>query len=111
MNKDQAYIDDMQKCVQKILDYISGKSFEEFAADSLLQDGVIRRLELLGEMVKRVSENLKTQNPNISWSKMVGMRNFMIHEYDAVDVKILWETATKDIEDLSGLLKKIKPLE
>jgi uncharacterized protein with HEPN domain len=67
----------------------------------LLQDGVIRQLEIIGEAAKRLSSGLRRRYPDISWQDMAGMRDKLIHDYFGVDLMTVWLTATEDLPTLA----------
>lgn len=107
MQRDREYLLDILEAAKLAIEYIGGKTKEEFFSDSQCQDAVIRRLEIIGEAARRISEETRTAYPDLPWSDMVSMRNVMIHEYDDVDLVIVWETIKNDLPQLVELLEKI----
>ncbi len=77
--------------------------------DSLLQDAVIRRIEIIGEAAKRVSDETRNKHNDLPWREMPGMRNVVIHEYDAVDFGIVWDTVKSELPVLVESLQDIIP--
>jgi len=75
--------------------------------NDLVQDGVIRQIELIGEAVKRLSNDLKSQSPAIPWQDIAGMRDKLIHDYFGVDIDTVWLTAKKDIPQFKEEIKRI----
>ena len=92
-----------------IQDYVSGTSREAFLGNIQLQDSVIRRLEIMGEAAGRVSRQIRDENPDIPWSKMRGMRNWVIHRYDDIDMDLVWDTVVRDIPRLVAQLERLIP--
>ena len=82
--------------------YLREISQEEFLKDLVRQDAVIRRIEIMGEAVKNIPEDIKKKHPFIPWKKIAGMRDKIIHEYFGIDLKLVWNVAQKDLP----LLKK-----
>ncbi|MCZ7383614.1 MAG: DUF86 domain-containing protein [Candidatus Methanoperedens sp.] len=107
MQRDREYMLDILEAAKLAIDYIGDKTREEFFGDLQCQDAVIRRLEIIGEAARRISEETQVAYPDLPWSDMVGMRNIMIHEYDDVDLVIVWETVNNDLPPLIDALEKI----
>ena len=80
--------------------YVAETTEEEFLADVQCQDAVIRRLEVMGEASRRVSEETMRAMPGVPWAEMIGMRNVMIHRYDDVDLKIVWDSVRQALPDV-----------
>jgi len=74
----------------------------------MLQLALVRLIEIVGEAAARVSESVKDQLPPIPWREIVGMRNRVIHGYDAIDLDVLWDTITVDLSLLIDQLEEIE---
>lgn len=109
MSRDDAYLYDILESAQAILDYLAGKTWDDFSKDALLQDAVVRRLEIIGEAAGRVSSETQKTYSHIPWMAMKGTRNRVIHSYDTVQLDIIWDIAQDDLPDLLRELKKILP--
>lgn len=109
MSRDGAYLYDMLESAQAILEYLGGKTWDEFSKDALLQDAVVRRLEIIGEAAGRVSAETQKKYSYIPWMAMRGTRNRVIHGYDSVQLDIVWDITQDDLPGLIGELKKIIP--
>ena len=107
MQRDYEYLSDIFEAAKIIREYMSKKSRDDFLRDPLCQDAVIRRLEIIGEAARRISEQIHQTFPELPWGEMIGMRNRLIHKYDDIDVDILWDTVTRDIPDL---IEKLDPI-
>ncbi len=107
MERDLAYLFDILMAARLGLSYVEGISKPTFLGDTQCQDSVIRRLEIIGEAARRISPQMRADHPGIPWNEMVGMRNLMIHNYDDVDIEIVWDTVKRD---LPLLIKLIEPL-
>jgi uncharacterized protein with HEPN domain len=107
--RDAAALLDILHSAKQAIAHASGLSFEGFAADVLRQDAVIRRIEVVGEAARRVSAAGRASNPELPWVQMVRMRNRIIHEYDQVDLQIVWDTVTKDLPPLVRKLERFVP--
>ena len=70
-----------------------------------LQDSVIRRLLVIAEAARRVAEVTRQALPNISWQEINGMRNRLVHQYDDVNLNIVWDVVQSEIPSLIEELK------
>ena len=109
MLRDKSSLIDILNACESIERYVENKTFDDFDKDEMLQDAVIRKIEILGEASNRASEEIKNRLPDLPWDKMKGMRNILIHMYDELDLNIIWDTVTKDIPQLKTRLTKLLP--
>ena len=107
MRRDAAYLRDIVVSARLAMSYVEGVGGEAFGQSTQLQDAVIRRLEIIGEAARRVSEATRQRYPDLPWREMIGLRNQVIHLYDGVDLKIVWETVQKDLPALLAQLAAI----
>jgi uncharacterized protein with HEPN domain len=105
MKRDQAYFFDIAEAAKLAVSYVDQTTKEAFLSDTKSQDSVIRRLEIIGEAAKRISEETRNAHADFPWKEMIGMRNFLIHDYDDIDIHIVWRTVTKDLPDLLSKMK------
>jgi uncharacterized protein with HEPN domain len=110
MSRDTQALLDMRESAQLAVRYLAEKSIDDFLEDVQLQDSVIRRLELIGEAARRVSESTRQTLAEISWNEINGMRNRLIHQYDDIDLNIVWETV-QNLLPLIQVLEGVLPLE
>lgn len=110
MQRDREYLIDILEAAKIATSYIREKNKEDFLDDLQCQDAVIRRLEVIGEAARRISKDTHTHLANLPWNEMVSMRNVMIHEYDDIDVGIVWETVQNDLQPIIDSLEKILKL-
>ena len=94
---DEVYLLHIRDAIAKIEEYLKGVRQEEFYKNSLLQDGVVRQVAVIGEAAKRLSESFRKAHADIPWSGIIGMRNKLIHDYLGVDYESVWKTAKEDI--------------
>jgi uncharacterized protein with HEPN domain len=107
MKDDKIYIEHILHSIERIESYLEGKDHQSFSDDYLTQDAVVRQLEIIGEATKRISDELRSRNPQIPWSDMSGMRDILIHDYIDVDIDIVWKTASESIYRLKCLLQNL----
>jgi len=107
MKDKKVYLQDIVDSIELIEKYIENISLEDFEKNYQLQDAVARRFEIIGEASKRLSDDFWLKNPQVPWNKIVGMRNFISHEYDSVKNDTVLKTCH---EDLPALKKQIKEI-
>ncbi|MDD9954143.1 MAG: DUF86 domain-containing protein [Candidatus Woesearchaeota archaeon] len=108
MPKDsRVYLEDILASIEKIERYTSKVTFETFEKDDLLADAVTRNLEIIGEAVKNLPEEMKEQHTDVSWKKIAGLRDILIHAYGGIELSIIWDIVQKKVPELK---KKVKTL-
>jgi len=106
--KDEATLLDIAKAARLVLVFMQdAPTKEKFLDDIKTQSSVLYQLTVMGEAVKRLSNEFRGQHPNVPWSLIAGMRDQLIHGYDTVDWDEVWNTAANDVPDL---LVKLEPL-
>jgi uncharacterized protein with HEPN domain len=100
MQRDLQFLLDMLQSAELILTYTAQCSQDEFMANVQLQDSVIRRLLVIAEAARRVSDTSRQTLPNIAWQEINGMRNRLVHEYNDVNLNIVWNVVQIEIPPL-----------
>jgi uncharacterized protein with HEPN domain len=90
---------DIREAVERIEKY-AARGAEAFARDELIQVWVIHHLQIIGEAARALSPDLRERHPEIPWSKIVGMRNILVHHYFGVDVAVVWAVVERDLPSL-----------
>jgi len=96
------YIEDILEAAKRIERYTKGLTIKKLKKDTLILDGIVRNLEIIGEAAKNIPAQVKEKYPNIEWKKIAGLRNILAHEYFAVDIDILWDI----VDDKIPVLKR-----
>ena len=109
MERDLTWVLDILQRARLIQQFTAGLDETAFMHDVLRREAVIRQIEVMGEAVRRVSEDFCAAHTEIPWSKIAGMRNRLIHEYDRIDLVAVWKTVVDDIPVLIEHLEKILP--
>jgi len=108
MNRDLQYRQDILEAIEKIQNTVKDKSYDEFANDADIFDACVRRLEIIGEAVKRLSVEYTAGLPQIPWKEIAGFRDKAIHDYASLNAAIVWETIKNDLSPLYQALKQDK---
>ncbi|MDD4909903.1 MAG: DUF86 domain-containing protein [Candidatus Omnitrophica bacterium] len=104
----RVYIEDIIESITKIEEYTKDlKSEDDFYKDTQIQDAVLRRLEIIGEAVKNIPEEIKRKYPQIPWKKIAGMRDILTHQYFVVNLKQTFKAVKEDILDLKKNIAQI----
>jgi uncharacterized protein with HEPN domain len=90
---------------------VQGKKRSDLNSDRMMELSLVRLVEIIGEAAARVGTESREKYPSIPWLQIVGMRNRLIHGYDAVDLNVLWDTIIDDLPPLIDELEKILPSE
>lgn len=109
MSRDDATLLDILKAARLIVEFKGKLTKKVFLHDIKTQSAILHQLLVIGEAVKRLSEDFRTQHSKIPWPRIAGMRDKLIHEYDAVDVGEVWKTVTTDIPLLISFLEPLVP--
>jgi uncharacterized protein with HEPN domain len=105
---DLVYVEHILDCIRKIKEFSGGLSFKEFSGNELVQDAIIRNIEIIGEASKKISIDTKQIYFEISWKEIAGMRDKLIHDYLGVDVEVVWRTIKEDIPILERQIREIE---
>lgn len=106
-HNDLVYLGHVMDAIEKIEEYITGVDETKFMLTSLVQDGVIRQIEIIGEALRNVSREFREKYSYLPWDDAIGMRDKLIHDYMGVDLEKVWETATLDVPRLRDWVSQI----
>jgi len=101
MRDQRLYLVHIAEALRLVLEYAAAGP-ESFFQSQMLQDAIIRRFEVIGEAVRRLSPEIRSGAPEIPWSDLAGLRNLLAHQYDRIDPEQVWEVVTTEAEHLLG---------
>ncbi|MEO8513292.1 MAG: DUF86 domain-containing protein [Ignavibacteria bacterium] len=93
---------------RKILEYTNNLSYEEFNKDYKTYDAVLRNIEIIGEAVKNIPDDIREKYNFIEWKKIAGLRDIVIHDHFGVNEEIIWDIVQNKIPELKESLNKIE---
>ena len=101
------YLKDMLQATEQIMEYCKNCDYLKFVNNKMIQDAVIRNLEIIGEAATKLSDEFVKSYPDLAVKKARGMRNLLIHHYDYVDVDEIWKVIENNLLPLKSELQKI----
>ena len=102
--RDKVYITHMLECIERIQSYANSDK-QNFLTTSMLQDAVLRVLQIMAESSQRLSDNAKTSQPNVDWRAISGFRNILVHDYlGGIDLELIWQVIEVELPKLKSSL-------
>ena len=95
------------EAIERIEEYTQGMSYDDFRSDQKTIDAVVRNFMIIGEASRLVTEHVEDAYPDVPWLVMSDMRNVLVHEYDRVEIEVIWDTIRTDLPTVVGPLNKI----
>ena len=107
MKKDsKVYLRHIFDSISMIEKFTKGFSIADFRKDIKAQDAVIRRIEIIGEAVKNLSQEVRRKHQEIKWKEIAGTRDILIHAYFSVDIELIWNIIKMDLPGLKKAIMK-----
>lgn len=106
MKDERVYLGHIRDAINDIKSY-AAVGEEAFLADRMRQDAVIRKLEIIGEAVKRLSETTRARRPEIPWKQIAGMRDRLTHDYFGIDLGLVWRVVERDLQKLDTAIGEL----
>ena len=101
------YLQDILESIDLIEAYAKSLTRETFLDSREKQDAIIRRLEVIGEATRNLPRELTEAHPNVPWSRIIAMRNRLIHAYGRVDLELTWEVVERELPKLRAQVREI----
>ncbi len=103
----RVFLEDVLEAIGKIRVYTQGLSLQAFTADSKTFDAVIRNLEIIGEAVKQIPDDVRSQSPEVEWKRIGRLRDLLIHQYFGVDAEIIWDIIQNKLNALEQATQRL----
>ena len=107
MERDAAYLLDIQQAARLAVSYVVGKTKEEFLVDTLLQDAVARRIVIMGEATRRTSATRRAALPHLPWQAIIATSDIVVNEYKRIDWQLVWDMLQTDLPIIIATLEQI----
>jgi uncharacterized protein with HEPN domain len=107
-DRSEAHLDDVLEAIRRIELYVADESRDSFFGTPMLQDAVVRNLEIIGEVAKRLPPDLLREAPDIDWRKVAGLRDVLIHDYATVDLEIVWDVVENRLGPLRQAVVRLR---
>lgn len=99
------YIEHMLDCIHRIDEYVESK--DHFYSSRLVQDAVVRNLQVMSESSQRLPKEIKESYPEIPWRKISGFRNILVHDYLGLDLEVIWSVVELELPNFEKVLAAI----
>jgi uncharacterized protein with HEPN domain len=106
---DMGYLFDMLQHALGVSKALRDRTAEDYMQDENLRLAIERRIEIIGEAARRISQRFRDAHPEIPWRKIIAQRNVLAHEYGEIQDEMLWELARVSIPNLISAQEKLVP--
>lgn len=100
--RDAARLHHILHAIDKVEEFLSDKSADDFHEDSILYYAIVKNIEIIGEAAYMLSEDFKAAHPETPWRQIIAMRHYIVHGYYCVDSSEVWNVAVRDMSILKG---------
>jgi uncharacterized protein with HEPN domain len=101
------FLQDILESIADIESFTAGVDFESFQGNREKVLAVVKSIEILGEAVKKIPDDIRNQYPKIPWRAIAGMRDVLVHEYWGIDVNVVWATVQEGLPPLKAVILEI----
>jgi uncharacterized protein with HEPN domain len=107
MQRDPESLIDIVTAIQRILRYTDGVSRADLEANDEKLSAILYQISIIGEATKRLSPTFRDAHPEIPWREIAGMRNVIVHEYDQLDLDVIWDVVQNKLPELLSLVNPL----
>lgn len=104
---DALYLRHMLDAIDRVIEATQRVTREDFNRDWMIQDAIVHELQILGEAAGRVSRAVTDQHSELPWRQVTGLRHKIVHDYFAVDLEVVWDTATLDAPTVRPIVEAL----
>ncbi|MCE5323906.1 DUF86 domain-containing protein [bacterium] len=104
----RVYLVHILESIEKIEKY-TAQGRDSFFGQEIVQDAVMRNMEIIGEAVKHITQDIRDQHPEIPWRKMAGLRDILIHDYEGINLARVWDVVEHDFVSVKKAISQLLP--
>ena len=108
-NRNEEALIDIYNAANDILSFTDGITKKDLEINKMRLNATLYSIQIIGEATKRLSLEFRKANPEIPWKKMAGMRDKIVHDYNRINLNLIWEVATQEIPKLREQIKILLP--
>ena len=105
--KNKIIVEKIIKYINKILQYTNGVEKEDFISNSMMIEACVFNLGQIGELANKIDQEFETEHSGIPWRILYGLRNKIVHDYEGVNLNLIWDIVSGDLEDLLKQLNNL----
>ena len=105
--KNKIIVEKIIKYISKVLDYTKGIEYDAFISNSILVEACVFNLSQIGELSNKIDKEFEECNSSIPWRVMYGLRNKIVHDYEGVNLVLIWDIVKEDLPELNSQLEEL----
>ena len=105
--KNKIIVEKILKYISKVLDYTKDTEYDAFINNSILVEACVFNLSQIGELANKIDKEFEESNPSIPWRVMYGLRNKIVHDYEGVNLVLIWDIVKEDLPELGAQLEEL----
>lgn len=104
---DKERLNHIIEAIDRIKRFTREMDYEEFSKDEVIQFAIIKNFEIIGEAAYHLTDEIKGENPEVDWRKIMAFRHILVHDYYKVNLEIVWKARENKIDELRNQIKEI----
>lgn len=105
--KNKIIVEKIIKYISKVIDYTKNTEYVDFINNSILVEACVFNLSQIGELANKIDKEFEENNPSIPWRVLYGLRNKIVHDYEGVNLILIWDIVKADLPELNNQLEDL----
>ena len=105
--KNKIIVEKILKYISKVLEYTKDTTYDDFINNSILVEACVFNLSQIGELANKIDKEFGESNSSIPWRVMYGLRNKIVHDYEGVNLVLIWDILKVDLPELNAQLEEL----